>query len=698
MLAKKLIYSIILIQFGILSSPVIASKLPDSLKKHNIQLPQKWDNESAVVIFSDVNNEFFDKGISVGYLESVKRRIKLLDRAAVRRYSKFYFADESDYKISVIKKNGTRNDIDIDKEKVSKNIVPSDVPRLFRSLFSHKSYEKLAVPGLEVGDIIEYSYRKKNTYSKDVGEFAFDPLYFNTDSRYPVLYQRYTFTVSKNFYVNFNSYNGAPGLVELPTNDDSKHPDKTYELVLSNIDRKDDLLFDYELISRPSIKFQVVFIAKSKLYKTNYFVGEMGTPRKTAPSPAELANSFRRYKIGYRQEYNQQKNTFYYSYWTSNRDDRVKALKVWHNYLINKASSAKKYYAFSELFLEAKNYDYQLVAAVPKHFGTFKDILLFDEVVWLFKVQEGDETIYLCWNGKYGEVSDLPPSIRNTKAIAFTNTTNEKKIEHEIILLPDVEPEYNTFKETLNLSLDLVESKIKIRKNSELTGQFRMKEAGKVTAMAEYQKAMDKVSYYARSSYEKYLDQINEYHSLYMEDRAQNSLDDLNVDEYFVDNLEVDMEYINKLTDPEDRVHNKNPGIEFDEEFTVDDGIYTSGENLIIPIGLFIGGQIHVKEEDLERNQEIYVNYPKIYDYTIVLDLPYGYKLETGNGLEYKSECSSGSFVSTVSVEGDKLTIHSVKTYKTDHPSLEDWSNMVDYLQSATDFTQSKILLRKING
>ena len=59
--------------------------------KSATDIPEKWANESAVIFYKNENYDFHKFGKNVTYTSSVRKRIKLLDKAAVEEFSEFAF-------------------------------------------------------------------------------------------------------------------------------------------------------------------------------------------------------------------------------------------------------------------------------------------------------------------------------------------------------------------------------------------------------------------------------------------------------------------------------------------------------------------------------------------------------------------------------------------------------------------------------
>ncbi len=96
----------------------------------------------------------------------------------------------------------------------------------------------------------------KSTYA-----FGFDPVEKPLSEEYPILEYKLFFETENDFFINFNSYNGAPELIEIPT---EKRNMRRYELTESNIPKGEYIRWFYPLVELPSYKFQVYFARSGK--------------------------------------------------------------------------------------------------------------------------------------------------------------------------------------------------------------------------------------------------------------------------------------------------------------------------------------------------------------------------------------------------------------------------------------------------
>ena len=110
--------------------------------------------ESAVILYQEFFYDYHKFATNVRYTSGIRKRIKLLDKISVDDFSEFSFIKKFRVKrgywgrkgkkfvgIKIIKPNGKVREIEIGKEATQTD---------------NKKEYKIAIPGLEVGDIIDY--------------------------------------------------------------------------------------------------------------------------------------------------------------------------------------------------------------------------------------------------------------------------------------------------------------------------------------------------------------------------------------------------------------------------------------------------------------------------------------------------------------------------------------------------------------
>ncbi len=198
-------------------APQLGVKIEDEFKVTAV--PDKWKNESAVII-GQKTEYLFTRVLSgrnyttiVRINEYIHKRIKLQDKNALEKFSTFYYVTmgkdgSAEYKI--IKTNGKEETVDM-KTAVEDD---KDIDPVYKPIFYSLNIKslKIAIPDLEVGDIIDYILRSTIDWDMKAEGIGFKPFIFSLTNNYPTMYQQYRFTMVNGMKVQYRNYNGAPNL------------------------------------------------------------------------------------------------------------------------------------------------------------------------------------------------------------------------------------------------------------------------------------------------------------------------------------------------------------------------------------------------------------------------------------------------------------------------------------------------------
>src|SRR5882724_3984383 len=164
------------------------------------KVPDNWAQESAVIIAQKIDYAYVRKTMTSGMTikEYVRKRIKLQDKNALEKFSEFYYATygkKTDVGYSIIKTSGKVVPVDL-----SKGIeVDKDVDNVYRPIYltRNTTFYKIAIPDLEIGDIVDYYYSSSEEVPLEKGQGEFTPYIFSLAYSYPVFYQKFQFDLDK---------------------------------------------------------------------------------------------------------------------------------------------------------------------------------------------------------------------------------------------------------------------------------------------------------------------------------------------------------------------------------------------------------------------------------------------------------------------------------------------------------------------
>jgi hypothetical protein len=147
---------------------------------------------------------------------------------------------------------------------------------------------------------------------------------------------------------------------------------------------------------------------------------------------------------------------------------------------------------------------------------------------------------------------------------------------------------------------------------------------------------------------------------------------------------------------PSGRYGSKNPLITT-ESFTIQDNyIEKAGLNFIIALGKSIGDQVEIDKKERDRKVDIYLDHASKYIYNIDLIIPDGYTVKGLDKPNQSIENSTGDFITTAIIEGNKLKLTSIKTYQKNYFKASEWPQILTWLDTAFEFNQPKVLRQKV--
>jgi hypothetical protein len=674
--------------------------------------PEKWKNESAVIIYKF---EFFDYhkfGKSVNYTSAIRKRIKLQDAAAVKEFSEFSFNDKFysnkgfSYKkgtniigVKVVKPNGKELEIDVDKES--------------KKLDNEK---KIAIANLEVGDIIDYYYYSEEPFKSSL-EVGFDPVETTLGDIYPTMNIKIKFHTENDFFVNFNTYNGAPELKEIPTNDSGE---REYELNAKDLEKNDFPRWFYPLVEMPCYKFQVFFARSGKFEaRADAFLSEKERDIKKTVTKDDIFNYYNdkfrpmgdlehinKFLKGktFANDEEKVREVYYFTrhqYFTQYIEASViKEANIFYPYDLYEnpvfLGSEQAFIDHFMSFLKKNDIDYDIIVGTSRYNGAIEDLLIQKNVNVLLRVNTKNP-IYLQYFSPFSSADQFNYNLENTKAFALQISKGKKIVDAESAVLPSSTMKDNVSKIISNVSFSDDFSGLKVKRESSYFGHFK----------ESYQS--DKLNFYdyVNEDYTKYgtepiIDKVrnkkkqeqyrNEFTALInksKEKQKEGYKKDIADDFGFeVDDVVFTVKNTGRF--------GKNVPLIFEEDFVIKNNlIKKAGENYIIEIGKLITGQVEIEKKEIDRKNNIYIAFPKAFENEIVFDIPSGYTVSGLDKLNKKVENETGEFSSNASISGNKLTIKTTKQYKNYYEPNKNWSKMILFLDAAYQFTQEKILLKK---
>lgn len=663
-------------------------------------VPGKWKEESGVIIAQKTRFSFDKDANKLAVYEITRRRIMLNDRDAVNNYSSVYFrigSANDGAGIKVIKANGSVQDVSLrnavyveDNDDVPSTFTPyiGKANTLLDKSKSRVIFYKVAVPDLVPGDIIDYGtiFYDDNTVKK-MSFIEFDPIYFVCTREYPVISQKFEIDTDNNSFVNSKSTMGAPAFKETGNaNTDYSWEDRDREKI-------PDTKWVNRMIELPMLKFQIVFSRSEN--RSDLFIGDRGELKQNI-SPDELAKKMNHL-------YNRLDGSMYYSmakaylkqvgYQDMREEDFIQ--KTY--YILRHMSFYRANGFSSELFascltqcLDLRNIPYSLVVTSPLTLTKPDDIIFRTEPEWMVKVKDKFIFNATIFSNPY----DFKEEFLNTPAYIINLGKNPTATA---ITLPATKAEENITTNTITASMDTATRNMQVVLQRAATGLAKKKYnyQGLVytAAFDDDHRSYDgeddvraSMKGAALDSYEEKLRERKKEDKTRKLEAMKKELDD----EY--DNLTAYTEF---TLNADGRTWRKQE-LNYTNKFELGDMVKIAGDNLLVAVPGLIGDQLWISQDDRKREVDAYMDYPESIRNIINFTVPAGYKVVGIQNLNINIDNAVGTFAVQATVENNTLNILVKKHYKQTTVKKEDWPKLLEMLDAAYNFSQKKVLLKKL--
>ena len=679
-------------------------------------IPKEWENESAVILYKNENYDFHKFGKNVTYKVSIRKRIKLLDNAAVEEFSEFSFrkrfrSSKGRYSwkskgnnvvgIKIIKPNGTIEEIDVAASAVE---VDGET--------------KLAIPNLQVGDIIDFYFLKVEPF-KSTYAFGFDPVETTLSEEYPIVDFKLFFETENDFFINFKSFNNAPELKKLPT---EKKSIRRYSLEASNIAKTESNRWFYPLTAIPSYKFQVYFARSGKFEdRALAFLPEKEDIIKTSVSKDEVLELYdNRFKpdgdlgdvkkffkkTDFKNDEEKVTEAFYFMrhYYLTRFVEAffIREADILYNPFVYYGNSPvfiqnqKQFIRHFTDFLKRNKIKYEIVVAKKRYDGSIDNLLIERNVQVLVKVLT-NTPLYAPFFSIHTSMNEFSPLLEDTKT--YLLSAERKKINQiKTGQLPTSTALDNESKKEIVVSINDDFSGLNFNNTTSYKGHAKSDKQSDRLLFTDYVNE-DYAKYGTKPFIElvrkkklkaKYTKEIDALITKLKEKQEKRFIESVE-SEFKVSDLE---NYKFKVL--ETGRYGLDSYLTYTEAFDIKNAlIKKAGPNYILEIGKLIGGQITLEENERTRTQDIQMNYARSFNYNITLNIPKGYSVNGLDKLNKSVDNSTGAFTSTALVEGGQLIIKTSKLYKHNYEKSENWTAMTAFLDEALQFTNEKILLKK---
>lgn len=746
---KKCLIVIVAICFvcvAMAQAPELGVKIEDEFNV--TEVPENWKKESAVIIGQRTEYLFTRGGYNrntatlVKINEYIHKRIKLQDKNALEKFSTFYYVTmgrdgKATYKI--IKANGKQEDINMGDAIEEENEIPDIYRPIFYKLNIRKM--KIAIPNLEVGDIIDYTVRSTINWDMKTDGLQFTPFIFSLANSYPTLYQQYRFTMANGMKVKYRNYNGAPVLKF--DNKASVYGDKesylSYYFMDKNREKSSDERWNYEFRNTPTVKFRVVLLADNDPESKG--LGE-ATVDRAGLDPQTVYRSYAgaamyvtptvNNLVGYTTEYIARKRS---EGSLKNNDEIIREtyyclrkvfLEMYYKGPVQ--SELAKYMTGKKLYkkikeqekkseqrkeeredeirinsvtfatalrmaLAAQQIPAELQVYVPRKLGSWRDAIFMEELDFALKVKMKNKYYFLEAFNNFDAFGTPYAYLEGTEGYSIGYDEPDRYFR---MTVPPSKHTDNVDKQDYTIRFNDAMDIALAERTTSLLGNDKSSKIGPANLDRSYL-AYDFAKYYAEPKGKK------KDNTAVSPDATKYENPDK--DEHLKERKELFEKMLKENFDPEkyddfelikDGRFGDTATLEYKEKFSLKKMLNKAGKNYLLEVGKLIGGQIKLEQTEIaERKSDIWLPYARTIQNNITVELPAGYTADGLQDLNMNIDNESGSFVSTAKLEGDKIIIATTKLYKKNFDKKEAWSNYVSFLEAAYKFSQAKIVLKK---
>jgi hypothetical protein len=695
-----------------------------------INAPDKWKDESAVILAKTVKYEYNEAKRGGNYLIfsskgkiyeriAMRKRIKLQDKAAVTNYSEFSFYDDNNsgywkeksvvqIGIRVTKPDGKMKEVPIDEAVIME----------VKTKYLKAEKRKIAIADLEVGDVIDYFYNVMNTIEdeKGVTSHLFSPIYYVLQEEYPIVKQNLEIRVMNQCAVTFKSVNGAKDLKETILDDE----EAVYSLTDADRDKMKESVWVYRYRVLPLVKFKAGYHRKDSERREIFASKAWGKKNKDARRQPGYDNDYIMDMMS-KFEAEPEKEGMYYMLepkkdtrkmsfvdiyewlrhdafmtgisYTETGNQIVPAKETLEAILIG-GKRAKIGYSESELItilmkiVMTKGVDHDLLFIPNRNISSLSDIVLTDEVSYGLRIVDKGKETYIFPCSKNSNFAEIPEELQGTEAYAVRITDAHKDRKLEKITIPMMAHTDNTLVHNINVTIN--DTKVQLNRQTTVKGLLREDYNGVAVTLYDRIDA-DKLKF--KPAKPPKLNQQKVKQEREDQNRQRQEALKKNI-ETEIDNIKVLS--LDKFQLEQLGIWNNAAELKFSESYTVEGVVKKVGGNYAIEAGKLIGSQVALDKESIdERKTDIFFPFARSFSENITITIPEGYEVQGLDKFTMNVENETGGFVSSGKLEGNKIIISAYKYYKRNGEPLSNWSKVVAYAEAAYTFSQLKLLLKK---
>jgi hypothetical protein len=668
-------------------------------------VPEKWKSEQAVIIAKAMTFSYYKEPIvsNLHYNRTLHYRVKMQSARAIEIYSQFRLnGSRSNFGVStkmyagfkIIKPDGRTIEIPVSgasKETESVNDA------------EFESY-KLAIPNLEIGDIIDYYIASLTTITiGQVKYHTFDPVVLPLNNSFPTMRTKISFDVLRRCYINLKSLNGAPQFKLSEVDDNNR-----YSLEASDLESAPESSWILPLRQLPAVKFKVTYASAFVAGMIPGFIGDPGKIKSTVGIKEictlmesvyghEGASNLKSYmKKNFKHLTNQDEiaRTAYYAYRNTNAVAWAEQALMRGREPNPDRASYRMMIALST-FYKANKIQHDVLIGIPRQVSSLEDLVYEDELTLMLKVNT-PHPFYVGRMDNNSMIDEIDPNLEGEIVYSGNGMLAPEYWRLIKVDVPVTDPSTNmthtSYKTTIT---DLSEGAADLMGHVTARGISRTALQDKYMDFYDYREEETKrfkltgpeaLNPSNRAIYDKLQ---KDYHS----SKAENLNKRLKAN--LTEDFEFTIEEANGIKIEKSGRFDDSPEFAYSFDAKVKGLTHRVGPNYLLDIGKLIEKQTRIAKEEITEGFDFYLPSPHTLNYTVEVQVPDGFTAKGIESLTTHVDNVVGRFASKAEMNGKTMVIHATNTYKRNHVDKSEWPLLLAFIQAGVDFNSKQILLEK---
>lgn len=673
------------------------SSTPADFQKRTV--PDRYKNASAVILsyYRELSTDYYRKATAdlvlnlrltrqIDCTDMERMLIQINDKKALKDYSEFTFKTKSrkwtwgyHHKtqtvlgIRVIKKNGNVQEVSLD-----------DYVDVKEGKNDKDLSQKIAVPGLEVGDCIDvFSLDQIDTQEQQL-----DPFYFVLRQDEPVLYTKVHCVLDQSLATVYRTMNGAPDFTQ--TTDKDKNA--VLDMVMDKpVDAESSIWYNsleqspfIEMYITPT-KAKVAVVEKAMRQK-----GVRGNPDVTPilQDDWKLLKSYVS-KGGYSPA--GLPSTYKSVFKSAKKEGMSAEEKADRIYSFEYVSGGASQRVFNTVANYLRKLGVEIEMGITTPFGALPvdKLINYNSTSWFFRLK-GTDVYY--FPGTYPKVaSEIPYIYQGRKA--YMQDSEEQ------ITIPVSQAEANKSVNDMVVKLD--GTKLDISRKVTYSGEQKMYGQSLVSpdntlfgssqleAYWRYLKYDDKDPYscYTKKESAELKGAFNEFRKnaidpFKAEISSYHDADPVQVGDYGVDCVGIRRDSSNFV---------------YHVDYVMDGMVKRAGNNYLLSVGKLIGSSLKIEGKDRERIDDVWRKMAFVDEWNIEIPLPQGYKVsaEALKKIETSVANECGEFTVKATAGNESVKVYVRKCFAHRVEPVSNWSKLLALVDACSAFADKQMVIAK---